>query len=54
MSLFACSAYQHSNLRDSQKLFHLRNIQKDVTVTSDLDKRIEKRCFHEGQFGISR
>ena len=29
----------------SQKLFHLRNIQKDATVNSDLDRRIQKVAF---------
>ena len=37
----------------SQNLFHLRNIQKDVTVNSDLDRRIQKFCFGEGRVGIS-
>ena len=38
----------------NQNFFHLRNIQKDVTVKTDLDGRIQKCCFRAGQFGISK
>ena len=37
----------------SQNLFHLRNIQKEVTFNSDLNKRIQKCCIHEGRLGKS-
>ena len=39
---------------NSQKLFHPRNLQKDVTLNSDLDRQIQKQCFRKGRFGISR
>ena len=54
MNLSACSAYQHYNLTDSQNLFHLKNILKDVTINSHFDRRIQKCCFQEGRNGISR
>ena len=38
----------------SENLFHLRNIQKDVTVNSDLDRRIQKCCFRKDRVEISR
>ena len=43
---FACSVHQHSNLRATVKLlFHVKDLQKDVTVNSELDKRIQNCCF---------
>ena len=38
--MFSLSTFQSEGRR--QDLFHLRNIQKDVTVNSDLDRRIQK------------
>ena len=48
--LFSLSTFQSKG--HSQKLFHLENIQTDVTVNSDLDKRIQKSCIREGRVGI--
>ena len=50
--MFSLSAFQSKG--HSQKLFYLRNIQKDVTVNSDPDRRIQKSCFRESRGGISK
>ena len=42
--MFSLSTFQSTG--QSQKLFHLRNIRRDVTVNSDLDRRTEK-CFEK-------
>ena len=37
----------------SQYFFHLGEIQKDVTVISDFDRRNQKDCFRERRGEIS-
>ena len=38
----------------SQFFFQIKNIQKDVTINSDIDKRIQERCFRQDRFGLSK
>ena len=50
--IFSLSAIQSNGHR--QNFFHPRNIQKDVTDNSHIDKGIQKCCFQEGRVGILR
>ena len=50
--MFSLSTFQSKG--HSQNLFHLRNIQKDVIVNSNLARRIQKCCFREGRVGKLR
>ena len=38
----------------SQEEFHLKNIQEDMNVSSDLDRPIQNCCFRGGRIGKSR
>ena len=49
--MFSLSTFESEG--HSQNLFRLRNIQKDVTVISELDRRTQNCCFREGQVGMS-
>ena len=42
------------NLVEELQADCFEKFQKDVTVNSDLDRRIQKCCFREGRFEISR
>ena len=54
MDLFACSAYQWSNPKNTiRKMFDLRNNVNYFTDNSDLDGQIQICSFREGQVGIS-
>ena len=50
--MFSLSTF--SSKKHTQTLVHLRNIQKDVTVSSDRDRRIQKSCFREVRIGLSK
>ena len=50
--MFSLSTFQSNG--QSQKLFHLKNNQKDVKVNANLDTRIQKCCFRESRFRKSR
>ena len=50
--MFILSTF-HTN-GHSQYLFHLRNIQRDVTVNSHPDGGIQNFCYEEGRFGKPR
>ena len=52
LCIFSLSTFQSKG--DIQKLFHPRNNQKDVTVNSDPDERIQKNCYRENRGGISK
>ena len=44
---FSLSTFQSEG--HSQNLVHLRNIQRDVNVNSDLDGQSQRGCFREGR-----
>ena len=54
MNILACSAYNHSNLRDTIKNFHAGYISNYNTVSSDLDRRNQICSFCGGRVGKSR
>ena len=50
--MFSLSTFQSKGHSESFSI--LRNIQKDVTLNTNLDTRFQKSCFRKGRLGISR
>ena len=50
--MFSLSTFQSKG--HNQIWFHLRKVQNDVTLNSDIDRRILRGCFGEGRFDLSR